>query len=127
MSLFGRELEQKQLAELIDGVRHRGGALLVRGEAGIGKSALLAEVGALSGTSTMRVLTTTGVESEEHLPYAGLHQLLHPIRAGIDALPGPQRDALGAALGLADGAVPDVYLVGLATCSPRQPPTRHWC
>jgi DNA-binding CsgD family transcriptional regulator len=115
MSLFGRELEQKQLAELIDGVRHRGGALLVRGEAGIGKSALLAEVGALSGTSTMRVLATTGVESEEHLPYAGLHQLLHPISAGIDALRAPQRDALGAALGLADGAVPDVYLVGLAT------------
>ena len=115
MALFGRELEQKQLAELIDGVRHRGGALLVRGEAGIGKSALLAEVRALSGTSTMRVLATTGAESEEHLPYAGLHQLLHPIRAGIDGLPGPQRDALGAALGLADRAVPEVYLVGLAT------------
>jgi DNA-binding NarL/FixJ family response regulator len=122
MSLLGRELEKKQLAELIDGVRHRGGAMVVRGEAGIGKSALLAEVGALTATSSMRVLTTVGVESEEHLPYAGLHQLLHPVRTGIDALPGPQRDALRAALGLADefageladDLVPGVYLVGLA-------------
>src|SRR5882757_117873 len=115
MSLFGRELEQKYLAELIDGVRHRGGALLVRGEAGIGKSALLAEVGALTTSPSMRVLTAVGVESEQHLPYAGLHQLLHPVRAGIDALPGPQRDALRAALGLADGPAPSGYLVGLAT------------
>jgi DNA-binding CsgD family transcriptional regulator len=118
VSLLGRELEKKQLAELIDGVRHRGGALVVRGEAGIGKSALLAEVGALTATSRMRVLTTIGAESEEHLPYAGLHQLLHPIRSGIDALPAPQRDALRVALGLSDELaerpVPDGYLVGLA-------------
>ncbi|HEX4358182.1 MAG TPA: AAA family ATPase [Pseudonocardia sp.] len=114
MSLFGRELEQKYLAELIDGVRHRGGALVVRGEAGIGKSALLAEVGALTTSPSMRVLTAVGVESEQHLPYAGLHQLLHPVRAGIGALPGPQRDALRAALGLADGPAPSGYLVGLA-------------
>ncbi|MDT7682984.1 MAG: hypothetical protein QOG57_3294, partial [Pseudonocardiales bacterium] len=118
MSLLGRELEKKQLAELIDGVRHRGGALVVRGEAGIGKSALLAEVGALTATSRMRVLTTIGAESEEHLPYAGLHQLLHPIRSGIDALPAPQRDALRVALGLSDELaerpVSDGYLVGLA-------------
>jgi DNA-binding CsgD family transcriptional regulator len=114
MPLFGREPERERLAELVDGVRHRGGALLVRGEAGIGKSALLAEVGALAGTSGTRVLTAIGVESEEHLPYAGLHQLLRPIRAGVDALPRAQRDALRAALGLADEAVPDVYLVGLA-------------
>ncbi|MDT7669044.1 MAG: hypothetical protein QOC74_1827, partial [Pseudonocardiales bacterium] len=118
MSLLGRELEKKQLAELIDGVRHRGGALVVRGEAGIGKSALLAEVGALTATSRMRVLTTIGAESEEHLPYAGLHQLLHPIRSGIDALPAPQGDALRVALGLSDELaerpVSDGYLVGLA-------------
>jgi DNA-binding CsgD family transcriptional regulator len=118
VSLLGRELEKKQLAELIDGVRHRGGALVVRGEAGIGKSALLAEVGALTATSRMRVLTTIGAESEEHLPYAGLHQLLHPIRSGIDALPAPQREALRVALGLSDELaerpVPDGYLVGLA-------------
>jgi hypothetical protein len=114
VSLFGRELETKRLAELIDGVRHRGGALLLRGEAGIGKSALLAEAGALTSTPRTRVLTTIGVESEEHLPYAGLHQLLHPVRAGVDALPGPQRAALRAALGLSDEVVPEVYLVGLA-------------
>ncbi|HEV7978936.1 ATP-binding protein [Amycolatopsis sp.] len=112
--LFGRELERKRLGELIDGVGRRGGALLVRGEAGIGKSALLKEVTALTVTSRMRVLTTVGAVSEQHLPYAGLHQLLHSIRAGIDTLPVPQRDALRAALGLAEGAVPEMYLVGLA-------------
>ncbi|HEX4253178.1 MAG TPA: AAA family ATPase [Pseudonocardia sp.] len=114
MSLFGRELEQKHLAELVDGVRHRGGALVVRGEAGIGKSALLTEVGALSTSASRHVLTSVGAEAEQHLPYAGLHQLLHPVRAGIDALPGPQRDALRAALGLAEGPVPSGFLVGLA-------------
>jgi DNA-binding CsgD family transcriptional regulator len=114
MSLFGRELEQKYLAELMDGIRQRGGALVVRGEAGIGKSALLAEVGALTTSASRRVLTAIGVEAEQQLPYAGLHQLLHPVRAGIDALPGPQRDALRAALGLAEGPVPSGFLVGLA-------------
>jgi DNA-binding CsgD family transcriptional regulator len=114
MPLFGREVEMRCLAELIDGVGKRGGALIVRGEAGIGKSALLSEAGRRVPGSGMRMLTTTGVECEQHLPYGGLHQLLRPIRAGISILPGPQSDALRAALGLAGGAVPDVYLVGLA-------------
>lgn len=115
MSLFGRELELKRLAELIDGVDHRGGALLVRGEAGIGKSALVTEARALAGTSRTRVLTTVGVPAEQHLPYAGLHQLVYPLRAGVNGLPGPQREAMGAALGLRDGEVPDGHLVGMAT------------
>ncbi|GAA3049555.1 LuxR family transcriptional regulator [Pseudonocardia yunnanensis] len=114
MPLFGREVETRCLAELIDGVGKRGGALIVRGEAGIGKSALLSEACRRVASSGMRMLATTGVECEQHLPYGGLHQLLRPIRAGISALPGPQSDALRAALGLADEAVPDVYLVGLA-------------
>ncbi|GAA0608857.1 hypothetical protein GCM10010174_27670 [Kutzneria viridogrisea] len=110
MSLVGRDLERKHLAELIDGVGDRGGALLVRGEAGIGKSALLAE----ASRSGVRVLSTTGAEAEQNLPYVGLHQLLYPVRAGVDALPAPQRDALRTALGLAHGAAPNVYQVGLA-------------
>lgn len=115
MSLFGRELELKQLAELIDGVDHRGGALLVRGEAGIGKSALLAEARALAGASRTRVLSSVGVPAERHLPYAGLHQLVYPLRAAVAGLPAPQRAALSAALGLGDGDVPDGHLVAMAT------------
>ena len=114
LSLFGRELELKQLADLISGVRDRGGALFLSGEAGIGKSALLAEAGALATTAGLRVMRTSGAEAEQHLPLAGLHQILYPIRSGLDALPTPQRDALQSAMGLADSAVPDLYLVGLA-------------
>ena len=114
LSLFGRELELKQLAELISGVRDRGGALFLSGEAGIGKSALLAEAGSLAATAGLRVMRTSGAEAEQHLPLAGLHQILYPLRSGLDALPAPQRDALQSAMGLADSAVPDLYLVGLA-------------
>jgi DNA-binding CsgD family transcriptional regulator len=112
--MFGRERETRRLAELIDGVDDQGGALLVRGEAGIGKTALLADGAALAAAAGMRVLTAVGTESEVHLPYAGLHQILHPIRTGIDLLPAPQRDAAQAALGITDRVVPDAYLVGLA-------------
>jgi len=80
----------------------------------VGKSALVAEAGRLAAAAGMRVLTTVGVESEQHLPYAGLHQIVFPIRSGISALAAPQRDALQAAIGMSDQAVPDVYLVGLA-------------
>ena len=112
--MFGRERETGRLAELIDGVNDQGGVLLVRGEAGIGKTTLLASGAALAGAAGMRVLTAVGAESEVHLPYAGLHQILHPIRTGIDLLPAPQRDAVQAALGMTDRVVPDAYLVGLA-------------
>ncbi|MDP9862553.1 MULTISPECIES: ATP-binding protein [Streptosporangium] len=114
MPLFGREAELKALAELIDGPGDRSGVLL-RGEAGVGKSALVAEAVSAPSVAGLRVLTTTGVESEQNLAYAGLHRLLYPVRAGVDALPAPQRDTLRSALGLADGAGPSAYLVGLAT------------
>ncbi|MCE7010280.1 AAA family ATPase [Kibdelosporangium philippinense] len=112
-ALIGREREKKTLSEFVDGVRDHGGAMIVRGEAGIGKSALVAEVTAL--TANMRVLKTTGADSEQHLPFAGLHQLLHPVQREMDTLPAAQRDALSAALGLADTQAPNIYLVGLAT------------
>lgn len=113
-SLVGRESERARLGALIDQVADHGGVLVLRGEAGIGKSALLAEAGELAVAAGMRVLTTIGVEPEQHLPFAALQQVMHPIRAGIDALPAPQRDALRAAMGVTDQAVPDIYLVGLA-------------
>ena len=110
MALCERESERERLAGLVGGLRDRGGALVVRGEAGMGKSALLAEIEAPG----VRVLTALGVEAEHSLPYAGLHQLLFPLRQGIDALPKTQREALATALGLADGPRPVIYLVGMA-------------
>ncbi|GAA3837737.1 ATP-binding protein [Amycolatopsis tucumanensis] len=113
MGLFGRETELKRLRELVDGPGECTGFLLT-GEAGIGKSALVAEAAAAASVAGVRVLTATGVEAEQNLAYAGLHQLLYPVRAGIDALPAPQKAALRTALGLADGDEPSTYLVGLA-------------
>ncbi|MEV6604011.1 AAA family ATPase [Kutzneria sp. NPDC051319] len=110
MALGERESERERLAGLVGGIRDRGGALVVRGEAGIGKSTLLAEIEAPG----VRTLTAVGVEAEHRLPYAGLHQLLFPLRNAIDALPKTQREALGTALGLADGPRPEIYLVGMA-------------
>jgi DNA-binding CsgD family transcriptional regulator len=113
-TLLGRETEQQRLAALVAGVTEFGGALVVRGEAGIGKSALAREAVELAKEAGAKVLSVTGSESEQNLPYAGLHQLLHPVRKDIDALPGSQRDALRIALSLADGDIPDLYLVGMA-------------
>ncbi|MFC6085826.1 helix-turn-helix transcriptional regulator [Sphaerisporangium aureirubrum] len=114
-ALFGRESEQRRLSDFVDGVRDGGGAMLVRGEAGIGKSALLLETARAAAARGMRILRTAGVESETHLPFAGLHQALLPVLAGIGELPAPQRDALGAAFGLVDARVPDLFLIALAT------------
>ncbi|TYB69376.1 AAA family ATPase [Nonomuraea sp. PA05] len=115
MPLFGREAELEALAGLVAGLRGRGG-VLIGGEAGIGKSALVAAVVSAAGGAGARVLTITGVEGERNLAYAGLHQLVFPVRAGVDALPAGQRDALRGALGdvVPDAAGPGTYLVGLA-------------
>ncbi|MEQ0565348.1 AAA family ATPase [Amycolatopsis sp. NEAU-NG30] len=113
MALHGRDTELKELGELVDGPEDRSG-VVIRGEAGIGKSALVAETAAAASVAGLRVLRTAGAEAERNLAYAGLHQLLYPVRAGIADLPSPQRDALRTALGLADGASPSAYLVGLA-------------
>ncbi|MFD9962354.1 ATP-binding protein [Amycolatopsis sp. NPDC058986] len=113
MPLFGRDAELKMLAEFVGGPAEHAGVLL-HGEAGSGKSALVAEAVSAASVAGLRVLTATGAEAERNLAYAGLHQLLYPLRAGLDALPAPQRDALRAALGLAGGDEPSAYLVGLA-------------
>ncbi|EOD67610.1 AAA family ATPase, partial [Amycolatopsis vancoresmycina] len=114
MALSGRDTELKELGELVDGPEDRSG-VLIRGEAGIGKSALVACAAAAASVAGLRVLRTTGAEAERNLAYAGLHQLLYPVRAGVAELPEPQRDALRTALGLATGPEPSTYLVGLAT------------
>ncbi|MDI6105983.1 AAA family ATPase [Actinoplanes sp. NEAU-A12] len=114
-ALLGRETERRALAALVEqAAAGSGGAVVVLGAPGIGKSALVAEAAARAACSGTRVITAVGVESEEDVPCAGLHQLVHQLRDGIDDLPGPQRAALRAAVGLVDEAVPDLYLVGLA-------------
>ncbi|WP_328326926.1 AAA family ATPase [Kribbella sp. NBC_00382] len=113
-TLLGRAAEQERLSALVAGVTEFGGALVIRGAAGIGKSALAAEAAARARAAGAKVLSVAGSESEQNFPYAGLHQLLHPVRKGVDALPGSQRDALRIALCLADGDIPDLYLVGMA-------------
>ncbi len=87
----------------------------MRGEAGIGKSALLEFLAERAADD--RIARATGVESEMELAFAGLHQLCAPMLDHLDHLPGPQRDALSTAFGLSDGGAPDRFLVGLAVLS----------
>lgn len=90
-------------------------ALLLRGEAGVGKSALLEYL--VRHASGCGIARAAGVESEMELAYAGLQQLCAPFLDRLESLPGPQRDALGTAFGLRDGDAPDRFLVGLAVLS----------
>lgn len=114
VELLGRDGELTQLYGLIDGIGQRGGALVLRGEAGIGKSALLAAVALRARKRGVTVVSATGVPSEARFAFAGLHQLLLPFLEARDRLPEPQRRALETAIGLGDGEPPDPFLVGLA-------------
>ena len=89
--------------------------LVLRGEAGIGKSALFEY--AAERADGCRVLRSTGVEWEMELPFAGLHQLCAGLLDGRERLPAPQSDALASAFGLSSGSQPDRFLVGLAVLS----------
>jgi DNA-binding CsgD family transcriptional regulator len=114
--LRGRKSERAQLDRTLDAVRiGQSAALVVRGEPGIGKTALLEY--AAGRADGCRVLRAAGVESEMELPFAGLQLLCAPLLDGLARLPPPQRDALGTAVGLTAGAPPDRFLVGLAVLS----------
>ncbi|MEU2133191.1 AAA family ATPase [Streptomyces sp. NPDC018352] len=113
--LIGREHESRMLDRLVarlDG--GHGEAVVVRGEPGIGKTALLEAVRSAPGP---RVLEASGVEFETDFAFAALHQLCVPMLSGIDRLPQPQSAALEAAFGLSVGGVPDPFRVGLAALS----------
>src|SRR3984957_12831044 len=112
--LVGREVEAARVDTLIERLPEGGAALVVSGEAGVGKSALLRYARARADALGFRTLTTGGVESEAELAFAGLHQLLYPVRGLAELLPGPQRGALEVAFGIANGPEPDVFLVALA-------------
>src|SRR6185312_15347860 len=112
-ALLDRERERAALDGLLGDLRlGRGGALVVRGEAGVGKSALLEYV--VGAAADMRVAQAGGVESEMELAFASLHLLCAPLLDRLERLPGPQRDALRVAFGLREGGAPDRFMVGLA-------------
>lgn len=114
--LLGRRKECLTLAELVEAARSgSSGVLVLRGAAGVGKSALLAY--ALESASEFRFASAAGVESEMELAFAGLHQLCAPLLDGLHRLPVPQRAALETAFGLSEGPQPDGFLVGLAVLS----------
>src|SRR5256886_8569964 len=110
----------RQQCTALDGVlaevrAGRGGVLVIRGEAGIGKPALLDY--AAETAPDFRAARAEGVESEMELPFAALHQLCGPMLSRLGRLPGPQREALGVAFGLCPGGAPDRFLAGLAVLS----------
>src|SRR5690242_10661849 len=114
MALLGRGEECATLDRLADQVAGGDSRVLVlRGDAGAGKSALLGHL--IEQVGAWRVTTAVGVESEMELAYSGLQQLCAPLLGLLDRLPGPQRDALETVFGLAAGPVPDRLMVGLAT------------
>lgn len=113
-SLFGRESELRVLDQLFDNIHDRGCSLGLTGGPGVGKSALLAQAAERAAERGMVVLRATGVQSEALQAFAGLHQLLRPVLSHLDGLSAPQRDAIEAAFGLADGPAPDLFLTALA-------------
>ncbi len=115
-SLRGRERESALLEQLISAVRRgESRSLVLRGEAGIGKTALLEYL--IESASDMTVVRAVGVESEMELAFASLHQLCAPMLDRLHKLPTPQRQALEIVFGLSAGAAPDRFLVGLAVLS----------
>ena len=114
--LRGRQTERAALDRLLAETRAgQSRVLVVRGEAGVGKTALLDYV--QEQASGFRVARAVGVESEMELAFAGLHQLCTPMLSSLAGLPGPQRDALRVVFGLREGDAPDRFLVGLAMLS----------
>ena len=113
MVLLGRRNESAVLDGLLDSARAgRSGVLVVRGEAGVGKTALVES--AIESASDLAVVRAVGVESEMELAFAALHQLCAPMVERLDRLPRHQRDALAITFGLSAGPAPDRFLVGLA-------------
>ena len=114
--LIGRESERGVMSPLMAGARvGESGVLILTGEAGIGKTALLDW--AAANVTGMQVLRATGIEAEQEVPFGGLLQLLRPILDLLDSLPGPQAAALSAALALRAGGAADRFAVGAGTLS----------
>jgi DNA-binding CsgD family transcriptional regulator len=114
--LLGRRREREVLDRLLEAARMgQGGVLVVHGDPGVGKTALLEY--AIEAASDFRVVRAMGIEGEMELPFAGLQQLCSPLLGRTERLPDPQRGALAVAFGLQEGDAPDRFLVGLALLS----------
>lgn len=114
--LHGRQAELSLLYDLTQRLEQGdGGSVLVRGEVGIGKSALLDAVKTRAENRGMRVASTIGIRSESRLPFAGLHRVLKPILHKTDGLPARHREALLTAFGLSEAHAPELFLIALAT------------
>jgi DNA-binding CsgD family transcriptional regulator len=113
VQLLGRERERAALDRLVESARDGfGGAVVVHGEPGVGKTALLDDL--VEKATTVRIVRSAGVEGEMELPFAAVQQLCAPILAFGERLPPPQRDALDIAFGLSPGPPPNPFLVALA-------------
>src|ERR1700716_1954209 len=111
--LLGRERERDALDRLLEAAAGgHGGVLVVRGEPGVGKTALLEY--AVEAGRGFRIARTSGIEAEMELPFAAVQQLCSPFFELLERLPQPQHDALGVAFGLSTGPAPNAFLVGLA-------------
>jgi DNA-binding CsgD family transcriptional regulator/tetratricopeptide (TPR) repeat protein len=111
--LLGRSREREQLGSLLTDARSgRSGVLVVRGEAGIGKTALLNQL--IDQAAGCRVARATGVQADMELPFAGLQQLFGSMHGSLERLPDPQREAVEVAFGLRSGPAPERFEVGLA-------------
>jgi DNA-binding CsgD family transcriptional regulator len=113
--LVGRARESGLLDGLLQQAGGQSRVLVLRGEPGIGKTALIEH--AIASASGFQVARATGVESEMELPFAGLHQLCAPMLDRLALVPGPQREALSTAFGVVAGPPPDRFLIGLASLS----------
>ena len=114
MVLVGREDELASLQALLDDVGAGGASLVIYGDPGIGKSALVDEFGRLARARGVKVARTVGMPAEQAMAFAGLHRLLRPYLAHATSLPAPQRNALDAAFGRSGAVANDLFLVALA-------------
>src|SRR3954447_15946792 len=114
--LRGRRSECEALEQLLSSARAgQSRVLVLRGEAGVGKTALLEHL--LERAPDFRIARAAGAEAEMELAYAGLHQLCGPMLDALERVPSPQSNALRVAFGLREGGVPDRFLVALAVLS----------
>lgn len=114
-AMRGRDQERERLLTAVREANSAGGALVISGEAGIGKSALLSDAAHFAAERGLRNLRVTGVQAETSLPFAGLHLLLHGWLDGPDGMPATHRSALQAAFGISREAAPDRFIIAMAT------------
>ncbi|ACU73093.1 transcriptional regulator, LuxR family [Catenulispora acidiphila DSM 44928] len=115
MAMVGREAEQAELAAFVKTAA--GQALVLRGETGVGKSSLLGHAAAVAEQEGYAVIRASGVEAESELPYAGLHQFLHPLLADVADLDDGSQEVFDAVFGRADSDPPSVMTLGIAVLS----------